>query len=612
MPVDLLITNVVGILCGVLTLIMGLLVLVKGRDQSVSIPFFLLTVMVAGFYVSHLLGINAHNAEFAYDSFMWNLVNIGIVCFNTHFILALIGKVHRRLPALIMIYGTGIVLLVFYLVLPEQFLLMPVSKMYLPFYYVPGPLYWLMRVYFVVVAVYMLAELALYYRIADEMMRNRLRFVFISHIYAYAVGSIALFLVYNIPVNPMWAMFFGLYLPPLVYGILKYDLIDLRLLAKRALLYAAGVAVVSLVMGVITTLNTTLVELVPHFSPWIIPIVSGVIAIGIASVVWNRMREVDVLKYDFISIVTHKFWTPVTHMKMAVDELKVADSDASREMYVKEIESSASHLFELTKVLIGLSDTENESYRFTSAPVDISVIVAGLISDHRKELSEKEIRVSFHPGKAMPQVVTDREHIGLALRLIIENAINYTPRGGSAEINLAMKPDSPAVPNRIACTIKDTGIGISQEEKRLIFDKFFRGHRARLMYTEGLGVSLFIAKRIIERAGGALLVHSDGLDKGASFVIEFPLVRERMGMSGTYSASGGKYRVPMGFVGKKGMLSHSILSTLMRNKGGEGSLGGSREGDDGPSIFSDTFMDEAIARARRAMRRKIQELRDKK
>src|SRR3989338_4006733 len=134
----LIITNIGYTLSALITLSLGVFVFAKNPRQPLSIIFFLLSIATLGFEVSHVFGINTVDPELARRIFMWNLVNIPIVALNYHWVLELIGSARRHLKSILVIYGVGVALLIFYVLRPDTFLLLPESKLgYLPNYYVP-------------------------------------------------------------------------------------------------------------------------------------------------------------------------------------------------------------------------------------------------------------------------------------------------------------------------------------------------------------------------------------------------------------------------------------------------------------------------------------------
>ncbi len=115
----------------------------------------------------------------------------------------------------------------------------------------------------------------------------------------------------------------------------------------------------------------------------------------------------------------------------------------------------------------------------------------------------------------MPQVSIDVEKVKLAIQNLFENAIHYTPSGGKILISLESKD------KQVQFSIKDTGIGIPEDQQHRVFSKFFRASNVLRKETEGTGLGLFIAKNIIEAHNGKIWFESKE-DKGSTFYFTIP------------------------------------------------------------------------------------------
>jgi signal transduction histidine kinase len=115
----------------------------------------------------------------------------------------------------------------------------------------------------------------------------------------------------------------------------------------------------------------------------------------------------------------------------------------------------------------------------------------------------------------LPLVILDKLKIEFVLEILIENAITYTPKDGRIGIAAIRKGDF------IEIMVSDSGIGIVPRERRQLFRQFYRGDKAKTTDTEGMGLGLYIAKRIVLQNHGTISVRSAGRDKGAMFTVRF-------------------------------------------------------------------------------------------
>jgi signal transduction histidine kinase len=117
----------------------------------------------------------------------------------------------------------------------------------------------------------------------------------------------------------------------------------------------------------------------------------------------------------------------------------------------------------------------------------------------------------------IPMAPTDGSNLAIVLYYIIENAIRYTNVSGKIYIDITHNS------KQIKIVVKDSGIGMNHQELSRIFSKFYRSEASMKMDTEGLGISLFIAKQIADRNGWTLEVDSEGENKGSFFTLTLPI-----------------------------------------------------------------------------------------
>ncbi|MCC2630605.1 MAG: hypothetical protein K0S38_414 [Candidatus Paceibacter sp.] len=516
---ELILTNIFGILCLILTFSLGLFALLKGPRKSANISFFLLTLSLDIYYLSHLLGISAPNAEVARQMFMFNLSNIFITTSLTHFIYAVFGeKTKSRVFMVWLAYTLGVGLFLFFVLNPMLFMKGAAPKLYLPFYYVRGDLYWIMTAYFVFFAAYIVIDLGRMYLKANAIERNRIKYIWGGIIYGYTVGISALLLLYDVQVDPVYSMLFGLYSIPFAYAFLEYELLEIHIAAKRALLYATGIALLSIVLVLINTANDFIVASIPGFPRYIIPFLSACVAVGTGAFVWEQIRDLDKLKYEFITIVTHKFRTPLTYIKWSLDNFTSSSSEENRAHAAQSIQTAVSRLVELTDLLVSLEKTEDSQYVYTITHEDLNVLIKKTVEIDAERIATKHIDLRLDLSEKPIIAPVDKRRLEFAFQIMFENAVSYTPEHGSIDISLVKKG------NEAIIAVKDSGIGIAKEELPFVFTKFFRGTRARHVDTEGMGIGLFIAQDILRRQHGKITVFSEGAGKGSTFSIMLPLV----------------------------------------------------------------------------------------
>lgn len=517
--IPLLVTNISYGVFFVITIGFGIVVYLKSSKKIAHVMFLMLSLAVGIFQICHVFGINVSDPDASRAIFTGSLSVIFIIAFTVHWILAVLEKDTEKWRTLVGFYTAGIGLITFYLLYPSAFLLPSVSKMYLPNYYEAGQYYWLMFFYFTVGALYAIYALIRAYRIADPAHRNRLRYFMVAIITGFPLGSTAFFLAMDIPIDPIYSTLFSFYIVPLAYGILRYDVMDIKVVAKKAFSYAIFVSGIGLLIAGISVSEKIVQSIYPWVPGWAIPLTSSVLAVFVGGFVWEKMRDIDVLKYEFITVVTHKFRTPLTRIKWASEMLKkLIPTEAASEsrLAVEEIDTANELLVELTDMLVNLKHSDDVDYLYSFEEADLCKVVEKAVKNLSRHIQEKKIDFSFSCGENIPLVMVDMRRMQFALQIVIENAVIYTPEGGKAWVRVAQDG------SKVAVTVRDSGMGISKDDLDRVFTKFFRSKEAKTTDTEGMGIGLFMAHQIVERHDGAITVTSEGVSKGSTFTISVP------------------------------------------------------------------------------------------
>jgi len=136
---------------------------------------------------------------------------------------------------------------------------------------------------------------------------------------------------------------------------------------------------------------------------------------------------------------------------------------------------------------------------------------------------ERQITLEYQkPEQKLPQILIDNTRIKSALIKIVDNALWYTRKQGKVTISTNYNKDQ----DTISIKVQDTGIGLTEEDKQLLFKKFSRGRGSLGMNVNSSGLSLYIAQRIIQAHHGTITAESEGEDKGSTFIITLPARQE--------------------------------------------------------------------------------------
>jgi signal transduction histidine kinase len=231
----------------------------------------------------------------------------------------------------------------------------------------------------------------------------------------------------------------------------------------------------------------------------------------------ERLLEVDRLKDEFVSLISHEFRTPLTSMHGYLDLLR-EDEDAltlKQREFLRVLDRNTQRLLRLVDDLLFVAQLDAGKLHFAPEPVDPAAVARECIDAIRPLASAKGVEVGFAAG-SVPLFAADRARIVQLLDNLLTNAVKFTPGGGRVHLRLAVKGD------RVIFEVSDTGIGIPAAERNQVFERFFRTDRATRRAIPGSGLGLAVVKSIVEAHGGTIAITSSGRT-GTTFRVELPV-----------------------------------------------------------------------------------------
>ncbi len=216
-----------------------------------------------------------------------------------------------------------------------------------------------------------------------------------------------------------------------------------------------------------------------------------------------------------ISDTSHDLKTPLTTLNNSLYLLKKFISDPERrEHYAQVLQKQVSHLVKILEDMDSMAKLDRATEEFAFQAIDLKDLLTQIVAEYEALALDKNQQFSFVPGVGVPPVLGDLTKIRRAITNLAVNALNYTPHNGTVVIRLYVRE-----PEWIVIEVKDTGVGIRQEELSLIFERFYRSQNTAA--SEGSGLGLAITKKIVEGHGGSIEVESVP-NVGSTFRIILP------------------------------------------------------------------------------------------
>ena len=233
----------------------------------------------------------------------------------------------------------------------------------------------------------------------------------------------------------------------------------------------------------------------------------------------NRLARTNELQDELIHLITHELKNPLT-MVLAYAQLAqkaVLDGNASRlPTHIETIERGGKAIERLVDNLLSLSELEQSGELPASEPVHLSDLADEVLSVLDPIAEQKGLELAVEMPFDLPAASAPRLLLHEALSNLVSNAIKYTPKGGRVTVWAAT-----GQPGTLILGVTDTGIGLSEQDQRRLFDKFFRSADPRARQERGTGLGLALTQAIVLRMGGRIEVESK-LDEGTTFRLVLP------------------------------------------------------------------------------------------
>ncbi len=313
------------------------------------------------------------------------------------------------------------------------------------------------------------------------------------------------------------------------YAIFRYRLFNAKALIGELLVFALW-----LILFIRVLTSGTVADLIANVVVLTLSVPIGVLLIRSLQVETRarelladantRLRELDQLKSEFLSLAAHQLRTPVTLLQGYLSTIQEGDYGPVPEPMKIPIARAVEIIRSFASMIqdyLDVARIEQNRMTYAFAPADLEKIVGVLIEEFATPAKQKNLTLTFKKDGAGPyRAHLDVDKARQVVSNLLDNAIKYTP-SGTVEVTLARDIER----GMLRLSIADTGVGIDPATLPKLFQKFTRSDSDRLN-AGGSGLGLYVARQFIEAHHGRIWAESAGLGRGSRFIIEVPAIAE--------------------------------------------------------------------------------------
>ncbi|MBK8969618.1 MAG: HAMP domain-containing sensor histidine kinase [Saprospiraceae bacterium] len=231
-----------------------------------------------------------------------------------------------------------------------------------------------------------------------------------------------------------------------------------------------------------------------------------------------RQKKLSEMKTDFINNMTHEFKTPIATISLATDSIAsplIVKYPEKIQRFVDIIRQENRRMNSQVERVLQIAQLDKKDFQLRLAETNMHELIKQAVDNFSLQVESRNGSLTLDLQAERPVIQADGTHIASVVHNLLDNANKYSPE--KPEITIRTRN----VPNGIAVTIEDKGVGISKEARKHIFDKFYRVHTGNIHDVKGFGLGLSYVKAIVTAHKGFVDVHSEP-GKGSAFTLTFP------------------------------------------------------------------------------------------
>ncbi len=526
------------LICGFTAIISGVVVFIHDTKKAENQAWFALTLCTAIWSFGYF-SMTASTTQELGNLSNWILHYAAIYIPLFYYLLVLVITDTFRKYRVIFIIFTFFSFVFTTINLSPIFLGSVVPKVGFNFAPVPGPLYILFFVYFVVLVLFGVVTSWVSSRsTTDRVMKLRLYYTIIFTISASVGGGSVFLTTFFGSIPPFPLILFSIYPVISGYAILRHQLFNVRLISTQILIFITWIFIFIRIL-----LSESNRDLVANSTLLLVTILLGIMLIRTAKKeitqrekieflaadlkkANTRLLDLDRQKSEFISFATHQLRAPITAMK-GYSSLIL---DGTLGEVNKEVKEGVSRIFDSSNTLanvvndyLNISRIELGSMKYSFTVINLKEFVQNIIAELKPNIEKSNLVLDFSTNPSNPaerfMVHADMDKLKQVITNLIDNSIKYTPKG-AIHVSIAKNLND----RKITFSVRDNGVGIAPEVIPKLFSKFVRADNANEQNIYGTGLGLFIAKDIVTAHKGRIWAESDGEGKGSVFFVELDMV----------------------------------------------------------------------------------------
>ncbi len=238
-------------------------------------------------------------------------------------------------------------------------------------------------------------------------------------------------------------------------------------------------------------------------------------------VAYARLQELDKAKASFFSMVSHDLRHPIAVAKGYLELIRTGNApiDDETRAYIQVAEQEMRYIAEMVDDVLDLSRMDAGYYHVDLQPTAVSFLLSQARLAFRGQAAQRNMTITIEPTDELPLVSADSLRMGQVMSNLIENALKFTPSGGSIFLDAHQNGEM------IEITVRDTGVGIDPGEQEKIFERFYRIKRGEQLEDKGSGLGLAICREIVRLHGGRIWAESTP-GRGSTFHLTLRISQE--------------------------------------------------------------------------------------